>query len=521
MRGSSWRSIAFLMWSLSIGTVAGVNFTPSNITQYQSAASSSPIDIQLPDSSSSMKRFAFVQPLFSTAVVDLRPTGLSDNLFAVTTSNYLNLTSHRIAYMSCDPGDYDGGQIPASDLFDTALAVNVTAILLYSTTADSCNLTSEGSSYPFIYSMTNTTAAAELLHRINSASTEYPLLGLITYADTNASSSGSNTASGSSSDNGIGASPTTAVAMIILYSITGIITGLFLVIIVTGAVRAHRHPERYGPRNMIGRARQSRAKGLARAMLDTIPIVKFGEREPPKPTDTELAENGHAPAEDIQEIGLEHTNVMAGRKSHDAMAEPRLSTASAPLSGIAPATTATESDPAAEATIDDAPGCSICTEDFEIGQDLRVLPCDHKFHPACIDPWLLNVSGTCPLCRINLNPQAAPESAGGENTELPPPIDAGEPGPRPRIGMRQSFLIGLGLGRVHDQTREERLAAVRQLRIQQAQTRATEAAEERARRRRFREFFGIRTRRSGQAGETTEEPADLEAGLASAPEPHA
>jgi hypothetical protein len=25
------------------------------------------------------------------------------------------------------------------------------------------------------------------------------------------------------------------------------------------------------------------------------------------------------------------------------------------------------------------------------------LPCKHQFHPACIDPWLINVSGTCPL----------------------------------------------------------------------------------------------------------------------------
>ena len=68
--------------------------------------------------------------------------------------------------------------------------------------------------------------------------------------------------------------------MIILYSITGIITALFLGIIITGAVRAHRHPERYGPRRVAGRIRQSRARGIARAMLETIPIVKFGDESP-------------------------------------------------------------------------------------------------------------------------------------------------------------------------------------------------------------------------------------------------
>ena len=42
-------------------------------------------------------------------------------------------------------------------------------------------------------------------------------------------------------------------------------------------------------------------------------------------------------------------------------------------------------------------GCSICTEDFVKGEDVRLLPCNHQYHPECIDPWLLNVSGTCPL----------------------------------------------------------------------------------------------------------------------------
>jgi hypothetical protein len=66
--------------------------------------------------------------------------------------------------------------------------------------------------------------------------------------------------------------------------------------------------------------------------------------------------------------------------------------------GIAPAQPAVAADSGLDnSSNDEHLGCSICTEDFEKGQDLRVLPCDHKFHPECVDPWLLNVSGTCPL----------------------------------------------------------------------------------------------------------------------------
>jgi RING finger protein 165 len=46
--------------------------------------------------------------------------------------------------------------------------------------------------------------------------------------------------------------------------------------------------------------------------------------------------------------------------------------------------------------------CSICTEDFAEGVKLRLLPCNHLYHPHCIDQWLTNRSRTCPLCRVNL-----------------------------------------------------------------------------------------------------------------------
>ncbi|PVH68005.1 hypothetical protein DL98DRAFT_373613, partial [Cadophora sp. DSE1049] len=41
--------------------------------------------------------------------------------------------------------------------------------------------------------------------------------------------------------------------------------------------------------------------------------------------------------------------------------------------------------------------CSICVDDFVQGEEIRMLPCTHRFHPACIDPWLLDSSGTCPV----------------------------------------------------------------------------------------------------------------------------
>ena len=210
--------------------------------------------------------------------------------------------------------------------------------------------------------------------------------------------------------------------MIILYSITGVITALFVIIIITGAIRAHRHPDRYGPRiGGNGRARQSRAKGIARAMLDTLPIVKFGEREEPKPArDVELGATHPLPEPNPDSAEMTSPATAAeGTDQAGTAAEIRESTVPSSSSSSPPPVDdqvrETNPEPVAEglsgdettaATAPIAPlaegtlGCSICTEDFVKGEDVRVLPCDHKYHPECIDPWLLNVSGTCPLWSV-------------------------------------------------------------------------------------------------------------------------
>ncbi|KAF1329027.1 E3 ubiquitin-protein ligase, partial [Globisporangium splendens] len=43
--------------------------------------------------------------------------------------------------------------------------------------------------------------------------------------------------------------------------------------------------------------------------------------------------------------------------------------------------------------------CAICLEDFQVGSNVKVLPCQHFYHVECIDPWLERQSSCCPLCK--------------------------------------------------------------------------------------------------------------------------
>ncbi len=46
--------------------------------------------------------------------------------------------------------------------------------------------------------------------------------------------------------------------------------------------------------------------------------------------------------------------------------------------------------------------CRICFDDYEEGDELRVLPCFHRFHSSCSFDWLSRKK-TCPLCATSID----------------------------------------------------------------------------------------------------------------------
>lgn len=53
--------------------------------------------------------------------------------------------------------------------------------------------------------------------------------------------------------------------------------------------------------------------------------------------------------------------------------------------------------------------CMVCMEIFAAGDELRSLPCMHRYHKRCIDEWLCR-SRTCPICKRDITSASVPVS---------------------------------------------------------------------------------------------------------------
>lgn len=316
----------------------------------------------------------------------------------VDASNYGSVSgSDVIPYLCCD--QMNNSFIQPNEILNNLMSntPQPAAIVLYSQLGQCCGLAGQNLNYQKILTMPDKNAAGQVENITTSAggAARATITGNFTTAsqDQDGQQTGSNS----------------AVAMSILYSITALITLLFLVIIATGAIRAHRYPERYGPRNGSGgRPRQSRAKGLARAVLETLPIVKFGGDGQPATKPDPIIELENATTESARDAphnsSPRHLSTIPESPT-EPRADPEATGAlrtshDNPTALVGGRTCEGGASPLhsnAASVHEESLGCSICTEDFTLGEDVRVLPCNHKYHPQCVDPWLVNVSGTCPL----------------------------------------------------------------------------------------------------------------------------
>lgn len=67
---------------------------------------------------------------------------------------------------------------------------------------------------------------------------------------------------------------------------------------------------------------------------------------------------------------------------------------------------------------DEIEQCYICLAEYEEGDKIRVLPCRHEYHMLCVDKWLKEIHGVCPLCRGDVRAGSNDECS-VPNSEIP------------------------------------------------------------------------------------------------------
>lgn len=129
-------------------------------------------------------------------------------------------------------------------------------------------------------------------------------------------------------------------------------------------------------------------------VLDTLPIKPHSE----------VSQSASAQAEPAPvATATEPSAVLAEKGAPTATTTPTTATDTAPAASTS--TSASSSAPPTHSGIYNQPTCAICIDDFEPDTPVRLLPCNHIFHTACIDPFFLETSSLCPMCKKSVLPK--------------------------------------------------------------------------------------------------------------------
>jgi hypothetical protein len=190
---------------------------------------------------------------------------------------------------------------------------------------------------------------------------------------------------------------------------------LILAILVTTKIRNRANNQTTPTIRTSSRPRQRRIQGtlqvLSEMSLGSIPIIKFncGDHK------DGWTDRGQGPGFVLNEAVAEATAMDTAAMQHSNSPSKLATDSQSPqhVESTRPGSPATnQTEKFAGEHSNDCPtlsnrhrpswtgmsiNCSICNEDFKHGQDVRVLPCKHGYHPTCADSWLLERSATCPL----------------------------------------------------------------------------------------------------------------------------
>lgn len=316
------------------------------------------------------------------------------------------------------------------DALNEVLINNPACTILYSLKSDACHFTRPYRVFSADVGFMFTTVSAKGAHTLIEKVQKSPvLLHSVAWL---------NTTSLPEDDTPVvdekGPSKDTKIAMAVLYCICGVLALAVVVLISLGIWRVHRHPERYGlaPPQQTDEERQisddfnngggdvytppptrvEKAKGLARAVLDAIPLMRVMKGDKSDDNEKSVVTEGTQAAGSSSNTGSSATATAAS--SSASMFKPEASNASIKSSSCEMSRMET-----LPVYIQQDDNCAICFDNFEDNQIIRQLPCSHRFHAECVDHWLLNSSSQCPMCRMNLTKTAAETNDNEQGTEAP------------------------------------------------------------------------------------------------------